>query len=161
MTPLDAACQGGHVAVAGYLLLHTNPPPPIERLTWLMCVACQEGHLELLKTLVAGYPEAVRGRVGDITPLYSACSSGHAHIVKYLIANVGLDVNANSTANEDETFELTPLRIACHQGHLGVVRVLVGELGAVVDNFCDSLALSNGHCEPHTHTKRKRGRAAA
>ncbi len=53
-------------------------------------VACYQGHLEVVKTLVTHGARTDKGGGSDNrTPLHSACQGGHKDMVEYLIQELG------------------------------------------------------------------------
>ncbi|KXZ44507.1 hypothetical protein GPECTOR_66g235 [Gonium pectorale] len=81
-------------------------------------VACGQGHLEVVRALLAAGASTGAALPSGATPLYIACEHGHAEVVEELIG-AGADVHAAMTAGG------SPLHVACGQGHLEVVRALL------------------------------------
>lgn len=84
--------------------------------------ACAQGHLDMVKLLVAHSDVNSQAEFGakEATPLHRGCFHGHVEVVQCLI-----DHQANLEAKN--TDELTPLHIACVKGHLDVVKLLVSQ----------------------------------
>jgi hypothetical protein len=91
-----------------------------------LCVAAEEGHLEVVRCLVQQMGADVsHSHYGD-TPLIVAAENGYTDLVRLLVTDLGADVN------QAIAYGWTPLMLAS-RGNLcdGVVRCLV-ELGAEV-----------------------------
>ncbi|KAJ3145128.1 Glycerophosphocholine phosphodiesterase [Geranomyces variabilis] len=69
--------------------------------------------------LIATLVPAPLGRLTEATPLYLACTFGHAAVARVLL-QYGADANY---ANDDEE---TPLHVASRGGHIDCVRLLLG-----------------------------------
>ncbi|XP_055995755.1 uncharacterized protein LOC125671725 [Ostrea edulis] len=83
-----------------------------------LVVACEGGHVNIVKELVkAGVDVNGECRRGD-TPLIAACTGGHLSVVKELV-KAGVDVNP-----KDRHIN-SALMTACYGGHASVVRELV------------------------------------
>ena len=83
-----------------------------------------EGHLEVVKVLIASGGLVNEATDDGKTPLHTASRFGHLEIVEVLIAGGG-DVNK---ANDEGD---TPLYNACHKGRLEMVEVLIAGGGDV------------------------------
>ena len=132
--PLHDACDAGLVAAAGRLLEEDGSKANFQacqmefvRDEWTrrdvtaLYIACQKGHLELVRLLVEkGAGVDIEG-CNMFTPLYMACQKGHLEIVQVLL-EMGADINKSNGG-------WTSLIIACVRGHLDVVRLLL-EKGA-------------------------------
>ena len=79
--------------------------------------AAREGHLEVVKLLVA-YGSELGTEDGDNSPLLWAAAYGHADVVDYLVTK-GNHVDIATSAG------VTPLYMAAMKGHSDVVRVLM------------------------------------
>ncbi|CAM0875476.1 unnamed protein product [Alopecurus aequalis] len=113
-TITDAATRlGFQVTNAG-----TGLPPDMQFL-----LACNDGDVNRIKAVVDGMDEDEREslasvRVEDFGGLHSAASSGHMAICKYLVEQLGFDVNSDATNNGSG---VTPL--SCAVSHEKVVAV--------------------------------------
>ncbi|CAM0875267.1 unnamed protein product [Alopecurus aequalis] len=113
-TITDAATRlGFQVTNAG-----TGLPPDMQFL-----LACNDGDVNRLKAVVDSMDEDAREslasvRVEDFGGLHSAASSGHMAICKYLVEQLGFDVNSDATNNGSG---VTPL--SCAVSHEKVIAV--------------------------------------
>ncbi len=111
----------------------------------LDAIALSEGHIEIVKTLLAAGAEVNFKGLGGSTPLVHAASKGHIEIVKTLLA-AKADVNAENDSGD------TALRYASINGYTEIVKILLAA-GAdinVVGTFgltALKSALKNGHTE--------------
>ena len=88
-----------------------------------LSLACQEGHLDLVKYLVNERSiDPVYELNNGMTPLHLACGKGQLDTVKFLIEEKGCDPMYYS-----EELQQTPYASACVHGHLDVVRYLTEE----------------------------------
>jgi ankyrin repeat protein len=88
--------------------------------------AARNGHLDDVKTLLAGDPALVNAADGDSrTPLHWACRGDHPDLVAFLIAG-GADVNAL------DRNQIAPLHSAASRGYTHIARLLIDN-GAGVD----------------------------
>jgi ankyrin repeat protein len=87
LTPLHMAVMHGHVNAACELLVaHANPNAAYHGITPL-CVASQDGQLDLVKLLVrhgARVNGHEIGEEGGVTPLYWARLNGHDEVARFL-----------------------------------------------------------------------------
>ena len=83
-----------------------------------LCMASQNGHIDLVEALLAGGADINKEDIDGITPLSTASENGHIDLVKALLA-VDADVN------KEDTDGTTPLFIASQNGHTGVVKALL------------------------------------
>lgn len=89
----------------------------------LLHLAAQYGDIEVAARLLRLQPDLAAARnIANETPLYAACSYGHAGIATLLLQH-GADRNARSIHNE------TPLFGACYRGHGPAIRVLFAHPG--------------------------------
>ena len=121
---LHAACQGGHLEVARYLVINAgiNPLCLDKQQNIPLHYAARSGCLKLVKFLTEGRkcPRNPKNNHNN-TPLHNAAVSGHVEIVKHLIEA------GNCTPAERGYVEQTPLHYACQSGHYAVVKYLVEE----------------------------------
>jgi ankyrin repeat protein len=103
-------------------------------------MACQQGHLEVVKLLLACDKIDVNKTMLSVgfTPLFVVCQQGRLELIKLLLAHDGIDVNKAETSGG-----VTPLYMACQQGHLEVVRQLLAHDGIDVNQ-----AETNGGATP-------------
>lgn len=83
-----------------------------------LSITSQQGHLDIVRELIAKDAHVDRASATGATPLYTASFNGHLDVVDYLIRS-GADVNKGDIESS------TPLFYAAQKGHLGVVKYLV------------------------------------
>ena len=119
-----------------------------------MHCAADNGHVEIVKLLVAEFGADVNLKDNHATPLHRACSSGNLDIIKFLIEH-GADVSAKDgdgtyfsplstfaqiIALTFNVFVLNlhlgdpPLEWAVERGHVEVVRTFAKDLDVVAKN---------------------------
>ena len=143
-TPLMEACAGGCVEIVCLLMsqgalitgIQLREEDGLNVYTSSLTLACEEGHLEVVRELLERKPIAQRGddECNDevIVSLLLACRNGHVEIVRELL---GHGVSIEALKDDDENYEdygMTPLLVACYYGELNVVRELLGH-GANVE----------------------------
>lgn len=149
-------CQGFHFAAeTGNLpLLQQLSTDPAVKINWKngfgftpLSVACQRGHLEVVRFLL-GSPDLKPdvNRRGE-TPFGIACQGGHVEIIKLLMADERVDVNY------EDGDKWTPFMYACRDGLVELVKLLLTERRIEADhqgnNFETGLSLASqdGHVE--------------
>ena len=96
-------------------------------------IACQYGHLEVIKFLTNEKKANIESKSNDgVTPLYIACQEGHLGIAIFL----GGKKRANANVQRNNGF--TPLHAACFFGFTEVVKFLVNKLNVKID-FIDNI----------------------
>jgi len=90
---------------------------PSRGLTPLM-FAAKDGHLEVLRMLVAAGAETNRPASDGITPLFFAISQGHVETVRFLL-------DASADVNQCPDDNATALFLASMQGHASIAKLLV------------------------------------
>ncbi|XP_068134225.1 ankyrin repeat and KH domain-containing protein 1-like isoform X2 [Hyperolius riggenbachi] len=141
-TALTLACCGGFAEVADFLI-KAGADIELGCSTPLM-EAAQEGHLELVKYLLAaGANVHAKTATGD-TALTYACENGHTDVADVLL-QAGADLEHESEGGR------TPLMKAARAGHLCTIQFLISK-GANVnratvnnDHTVMSLACAGGH----------------
>lgn len=134
-TPLTAACQKGHAAVAKVLLdfgadvnLHNNVyDSPL-------VVACRGGHEDAVNVLLDNRANVNLQGEQD-TPLTAACEVGHEGIVKTLLSK-GADINQNNGIYE------SPLTTSCKYGHISLIYKLLDNNAEVNPRVADYTPLT-------------------
>ena len=141
MYPLHKAVELGCVDVTKYLVsievfdvnsknCHSNDNTPLH-------VACDKGHLEIVK-LLTDCPqfncEAENG--WHLRPLHKACNHGNVDIVQHLVVEKGCDVTAK------DYYSNTPLHYACKEGHFEIVKTLTDHPRCNID------AMNTDHLRP-------------
>ena len=101
---------------------------PVDRETGytLLHLACLEGHVEVVKTLLRQPMAAETIRAKDTlgrTPLHLAAAKGHLEVVRVLIAQPEAE---NTVCMPDGEHGATPLHLAAAFGHLSIVTFLIG-----------------------------------
>ncbi|XP_017944967.2 ankyrin repeat domain-containing protein 17 isoform X3 [Xenopus tropicalis] len=140
-TALTLACCGGFLEVADFLI-KAGADIELGCSTPLM-EAAQEGHLELVKYLLAAANVQATTATGD-TALTYACENGHTDVADVLL-QAGADLEHESEGGR------TPLMKAARAGHVCTVQFLISK-GANVnrttlnnDHTVLSLACAGGH----------------
>ncbi|KTC99374.1 ankyrin repeat domain-containing protein [Legionella erythra] len=110
----------------------------------LLWIACQNGHLDVVKALINARADVKAYTNDGSTPLHIACQNGHLDVVKTLIT---ARAQVNLARTDDGA---TPLWIACYNGHLDVVKTLITARADV------NQALTTTGITPHD-IARKRG----
>ena len=87
--------------------------------------ACQNGHPEVVRTLLSAGAEVNPQNEDGFSPLHAACQAGHREVVHALLS-AGANVNLQAKGG------CSPLQMACHSGDMEVVRALLS-VGAKVD----------------------------
>ena len=120
---LKEACGGKseHLEVIKFLLslsgdrtidVHVNREEPFQ-------IACRNGHLKIVKLLLALKDRVIDVHARDEAAFKGACENGHLNIVKWLLGLKGnrkIDIHINN----EEAF-----RLACHRNRLDVVSFLL------------------------------------
>ncbi|CAM4544595.1 unnamed protein product [Lepidochelys olivacea] len=141
-TALTLACCGGFLEVADFLI-KAGADIELGCSTPLM-EAAQEGHLELVKYLLAAGANAHATTATGDTALTYACENGHTDVADVLL-QAGADLEHESEGGR------TPLMKAARAGHVCTVQFLISK-GANVnrttannDHTVLSLACAGGH----------------
>ncbi|XP_035691692.1 ankyrin repeat domain-containing protein 1-like isoform X3 [Branchiostoma floridae] len=95
-----------------------------------LLIACQKGHVDVVKLLLHKGASLVKRSMGASAPLHAAASNGWTEIVDLLVQH-------GATVDIQDGFYDTPIIGACRYKHVDTVRRLI-ELGARPD-------LTNGH----------------
>ena len=90
----------------------------------LLHIASQQGHLEIVKVLIASGGSVNEADNDGATPLHIASQQGHLEIMKVLVA-------AGGSVNQAAKNGATPLFIATQNGLLEVVKLLIAAGGSV------------------------------
>lgn len=163
-TPLHRAAEAGHVNVLDFLLqqrvsrkrdvngmpvhyqVDVNAQDNIGR-TPLSYASAEEEQVAVHLLIKRGGASALIPDLNGALPLHYAATNGCLDIVKFLVQECPVDVNAR-----DENLE-TAVWKACHAGDLNVVKWLFDEAGADLD-LCDKhgefpihIACRRGHCD--------------
>ena len=81
-------------------------------------MASYNGHLDIVKTLLAAKAEVNKSNIYGWTPLLMASQNGHLEAVKTLLA-------AKAEVNKSNAYGSTPLLWASSNGHLEIVKTLL------------------------------------
>ncbi|XP_076108014.1 uncharacterized protein LOC143076203 isoform X3 [Mytilus galloprovincialis] len=94
-----------------YKITHKNAP---------LVVACTEGHLQIVQTLVQYGYDIDCVKPGLLSPLFAACYYGHTDIVQYLLG-------CNCTVDLENCDGQTALHVACMKNNPEIVSILLGK----------------------------------
>jgi ankyrin repeat protein len=148
-TPLiDAARRGIAADVEALLAGGADVDEPNENGWAALHIACEEGHTDVVTTLLAANAEvdhSLDGAFGMAAPLIFACQQGHTDIVKKLI-----DANAEVNCTLDDG--ATPLYVASQTGHIEIVTKLIAakaDVNTPMNDGCTPLyiACQEGYTE--------------
>ena len=113
-TALCLACELGDSFVVGQLLTHdgvdVNSPDLQGRVPFH--VACQNGHLEVVKDLLAHGVDVNSPDLQGRVPFHVACQNGHLEVVKVLLAH-GVDVNQSVSSDHKTALDVITARLRC------------------------------------------------
>jgi ankyrin repeat protein len=117
------AAQNGHAAIVKWLLEETavSVDAPDKHGQTPLFVACQNGHIDIAKLLVAHRANVNHTRADGPTPLHCACWGGHVAVVQWLLLEAGAQLGSGDVAQAKPT----PLMLACERGHAYLVRFLI------------------------------------
>jgi ankyrin repeat protein len=87
-----------------------------------MHLAAQQGHAEVIRTLVRAVANCNQSNWNGVTPLCVSCFNGQLGSVTALL-DAKADVNTATTTDTGAT----PLYIACQKGHSSIVEALLGQ----------------------------------
>ena len=77
-------------------------------------IACENGHLEVVKLLIKNGADINKADENQATPLYIVCQNGHLGVVKLLLKN-----------NETATPRRTLLEMSCRKKNIEIARFLL------------------------------------
>lgn len=86
----------------------------------LLCLACREGPLSLIATLLRVKAQVSECDIRGRTALHFACEKGRLDVITAILAEDG-----DHCLNEEDDMECTPLRVAFENGHRQVCEVLL------------------------------------
>jgi hypothetical protein len=116
---LYLCAERGSVAVAQALIAHgadVEKPDSGDGSTPL-CVACLNGHLEIVQMLLQAGADPNKAKTSGTTPLYFCAQGDHLPIAKLLI-------KAGAEANKPAFRGFTPLQVASDNGHREMIKLL-------------------------------------
>lgn len=124
LTPMLAACKGGHPEMAQWLFGFGANIEAIDRYNrTALHHACEGGHLEVARWLLEhGVKTEVIDQEGK-TALHLACRAGHSEVAQLLLQH-GAKINVKH--NHDKT----PLYVACEYGKIDVIKALLAHRDA-------------------------------
>ena len=130
--PLWTASLNGRVEVVVWLVgevgVYSGAVSPSDGAS-AVCVAAQNGHLEVVRALVGAGADLDLAKEDGVTPLFVAAQEGHLEVVRSLLG-------AGANVVQARAGGAAPLFVASQFGRLEVVRALV-EAGAIVDQAAD------------------------
>lgn len=139
-TPLQLACEGGHVAVVR-ALVRAGASTSDENKTGFTAVhfAAKHGHNPVLEVMRSTNSLRISSKKLGLTPLHVAAYYGQADTVRELLGNVPATVKSEQPNGQSLVPELgsesgmTPLHLAAYSGNENVVRLLLNSAGVQVD----------------------------
>eukprot|EP01132_Coremiostelium_polycephalum_P002243 gene2243-2765_t len=124
-TPLHAACAEGHLQMAE-LLIDTYKAD-INRQnsqgTTPLFHSCSQGHLDLVKMLISHGADPELSRPGGWKPIHIACYNENDDITRYLIEEVGVDLNCTNTEIKD--YAPIHILISTEEPRLEIIELLL------------------------------------
>ena len=146
---LNLICQSGSVRVLEFLINQTSGKNMLESVfTFTFYASCQYGQLHILKFLKTCYPEYTYGNNNELQPLHVACTNAHLHVVRYLISELGFDVDATDK-NGSSIFHL-----ACQQENVDIVSYMTNETDCIV-TLRDFIGMKNQDILDILHHRKK------
>lgn len=98
-------------------------------------IACEFGHIEIVKSLLAEENSHLVSQVGENNNLLlRACKQNHVELVEYLLSFPGVDVNA--VVNKEFECPLCPLIIATHHNDCQILEMLLEREEIDVNQEC-------------------------
>ncbi|XP_063406049.1 uncharacterized protein LOC134690009 [Mytilus trossulus] len=114
--------------------LHPHINMQRENGTTSLYIACENGHLELLKMLLRYGADATIKKNTDDSPLSVACENGHTTIVNEILRITDVDKDYQNKNG------YSPLYFACQNGHAQIVQNLLIHKANI--NLCTKLDVS-------------------
>ncbi|XP_068741133.1 leucine-rich repeat serine/threonine-protein kinase 1-like isoform X3 [Montipora capricornis] len=85
-----------------------------------LSVACENGHLEVVRKLVDFGADVNHASYDYLTPLCAACMNGHTSIAKFLISSGAL-------VHDPALGQSSPILLACRSGNHDIIELLLSE----------------------------------
>lgn len=119
MTPLHAACSGGHAMIVKYICDHDRSTVDCKdhRGRTPAYFAAQNGEVDILTFLIIYLANFDIANSEGKTPLAIACANGHLEVVKLLLSR-------KCSLSAADAMGMLPLHHACAQGRGDVVTYL-------------------------------------
>jgi ankyrin repeat protein len=114
---LSYVAQKGLIDIVTMLLEDSDD---IEILRRPLFAATREGHIHIIKFLIAKGADVKSRSKNNASLLHCAATMGHSHIVQFLIEECHADVNL-----QDNKYQSTPLHTAAIHGHVQIVKTLL------------------------------------
>ncbi len=112
-----------------------------------MCIACENGHIDLALSIVARFGRAaVDIRAFDNYPFRRACAEGHFTVAKWIVHEFALG------PDDVRGMDNYALRHSCARGYLAVAKWLVGQFGLGSTDICagENYALKRAYAAGHS-----------
>jgi hypothetical protein len=147
--PLFIAAKNNNLRKVNELLeAGTNVNDATKGGTTPLMIACEKGHSEIVKRLLAvpGIDVNKSNRGGE-TALHVACDKNNAEIIRLLLAVRDIDVNVPNNG------AITPFYNACYVGNIDIIQMLLAFPGIDVNNSARDdisplmIACQEGHAE--------------
>ena len=146
---LHLICQCGNERILEYLINQISDKKMLESvITVTFYASCQYGQLHILKLLKTCYPEYTYGNNNELQPLHVACTNAHLHVVRYLISELGFDVDATDKSGS------TAFHLACQRKNTGIVKYMTNETDCIVA-WRDFKGLKNEEILDHLYYRKK------
>lgn len=139
-TPLQLACEGGHVRVVK-ALVRAGASTTDENKSGFTAVhlAAKHGHNPVLEVMKSTNSLRISSKKLGLTPLHVSAYYGQADTVREIISSVPATVKSEAPSGQSLVPELgaesgmTPLHLAAYSGNESVVRLLLNSAGVQVD----------------------------
>ncbi len=116
---LFEATHNNNIDMINLLLKYKNPSTEFEPSYNSLCLAAQEGFIDICKIFIDNGFDPDTIDCDLFTPLLSAVCNGHFHLVEYL-CNIGVDFEKSSN-------DITPVYMAAVCGHGKILKFLISK----------------------------------